>query len=109
MARSFKPMADYVLVKAPDPERQTASGIIVPDTASAGKPQQGDVVEVGPGRRTESGELLPMYIKRGDQVLFGEYAGIELTIGNVKYLVIRQDDILLVAVEEATHAEDSIG
>lgn len=92
---SIKPLADRVLVKRIEEEQQTKGGIIVPDTAKE-KPQQGKVVEVGPGRMTEDGRRVKMEVKKGDKVLFGKYAGTEVTVGNEEYLILREDDILAI-------------
>jgi chaperonin GroES len=113
MKRLFKPLADYVLVQPHEAARQTEAGIILPDTAAEEKPQQGTVIAVGPGRTLESGQVVPMVVEVGDLLLFGAYAGIEMKVGNQKFLVIRQDDCLLreikEAPEEAPDAEDTGG
>lgn len=104
----FRPMSDYVLVQVPEAKKQTESGILLPESAAQEKPQYGEVMAVGPGRLLESGELVPMHLSVGDKVLFGSYAGVELKVGNQKFLVIRQDDILLVEMKEKSDdAEDS--
>jgi len=92
---SIKPLADRVLVKRIEEEQQTKGGIIVPDTAKE-KPQQGRVIEVGPGRMTEDGRRVKMEVKKGDKVLFGKYAGTEITVGDEEYLILREDDILAI-------------
>ncbi|MGQ9604154.1 MAG: co-chaperone GroES [bacterium] len=90
---AVRPLADRVLVKRIEEEQLTKGGIIVPDTAKE-KPQQGRVIEVGPGRMTEDGTRIKMEIKKGDKVIFGKYAGTEITIGDEEYLILREDDIL---------------
>jgi chaperonin GroES len=102
-------LSDNVLVVPPPAQTQTASGIILPETAAQEKPQQGSVVAVGPGRTLESGEVVPMLVKVGDSVVYGAYAGIEFKVGNQTYFVIRQDDILLLEEEEKPDAQDANG
>ena len=86
----IKPLADRVLVEPAPAEEKTASGIIIPDTAKE-KPQKGTVVAVGPGKKDE-----PMTVKVGDNVLYGKYAGTELTIDGTNYLIMRESDIVAV-------------
>jgi chaperonin GroES len=88
-----KPLADRVLVKRIEDEETKKGGIIIPDTAKE-KPQQGKVVEIGAGRLDEKGKRVPMEIKKGDRVLFGKYAGTEVTIDDEEYIIMREDDIL---------------
>jgi chaperonin GroES len=106
---NFKPLNDHVLVQPPDPSKVSPGGIILPDSAAQDKPQQGRVVAVGPGRMLESGDIIPMSVKKDDNVLFGAYAGIEMKIGNQTFLVIRQEDILLAEVREEADAQDADG
>jgi chaperonin GroES len=84
----IKPLADRVLIKPIEAEQKTASGIIIPDTAKE-KPQKGTIIAVGPGTKDET-----MEVKKGDLVLYGKYAGTEITIDGVDYLIMRQSDIL---------------
>ena len=86
----IKPLADRVLVEAAAAEDKTAGGIIIPDTAKE-KPQKGKVVAVGPGKKDE-----PMTVKVGDSVLYGKYAGTEITIDGENYLIMRESDIVAV-------------
>jgi chaperonin GroES len=86
----IKPLADRVLVEAAAAEDKTAGGIIIPDTAKE-KPQKGTVVAVGPGKKDE-----PMTVKVGDSVLYGKYAGTEITIDGGNYLIMRESDIVAV-------------
>ena len=86
----IKPLADRVLVEAAAAEEMTAGGIIIPDTAKE-KPQKGTVVAVGPGKKDE-----PMTVKVGDSVLYGKYAGTEITINGQNYLIMRESDILAI-------------
>lgn len=92
---SVKPLADRVLVKRLEEEQQTKGGIIVPDTAKE-KPQQGKIIEVGPGRVTEDGKRMKLEVKKGDKILFGKYAGTEISVGDEEYLILREDDILAI-------------
>ena len=87
---NIKPLADRVLVEAAAAEDKTAGGIIIPDTAEE-KPQKGTVVAVGPGKKDE-----PMTVKVGDSVLYGKYAGTEITIDGDNYLIMRESDIVAV-------------
>jgi chaperonin GroES len=84
------PLADRVLIEPDAAEEKTAAGIIIPDTAKE-KPQKGTVVAVGPGKKDE-----PMTVKIGDLVLYGKYAGTELTIGGTNYLIMRESDIVAI-------------
>ena len=89
----FRPLHDRVLIKVLDSEAQTAGGIIIPDTAKE-KPQEGEVVAVGPGGKTEEGKLLPMDVKIGDIVLFGKWSGTEVKIDNKEYSIMKESDIM---------------
>ncbi len=90
-----KPLHDRVLVQRLEEEEKTKGGIIIPDTAKE-KPQQGRVIAVGPGRLNEKGERVPMSVKENDKVLFSKYAGNEIKIDGVEYLIMREDDILAI-------------
>jgi chaperonin GroES len=92
---TVKPLADRVLVKAIEPEEKKKGGIIIPDTAKE-KPQQGEIVAVGPGRLDEDGKRIPLEVKKGDKVLFGKYSGTEVTVDDEDYLIMRESDILAV-------------
>ncbi|BCV22693.1 co-chaperone GroES [Moorella sp. Hama-1] len=92
---SFQPLGDRVLIKPLEAEEKTAAGIVLPDTAKE-KPQQGEVVAVGPGRLLENGERGKMEVKAGDRVLYAKYAGTELKQGDTKYLVLSERDILAI-------------
>jgi chaperonin GroES len=89
----FRPLHDRILVRRTDEDERTAGGIIIPDTARE-KPQQGEVVAVGPGARNEKGDLLPLDVKIGDRVLFGKYAGSEVTIDGEEFSIMKESDIL---------------
>ena len=86
----IKPLADRVLIEPQEAQTKTASGIYIPDTAKE-KPQQGKVIAAGPGKKDE-----PMEVKVGDVVLYGKYAGTEVTVEEKKYLIVKQQDILAI-------------
>lgn len=90
---TFRPLHDRVVVKRVDSETKTAGGIIIPDTA-AEKPQQGEVVAVGPGTRDDAGKLTALDVKAGDKVLFGKWSGTEVKIDGVDLLIMKESDIL---------------
>ena len=94
----FRPLHDRVVVKRIDAEEKTAGGIIIPDTAKE-KPQQGEVVAVGPGGRDESGKLIPIDVRAGDRVLFGKWSGTEVKIDGVEYLIMKEGDVMGVLAE----------
>ena len=89
----IRPLHDRVIIKRLESERTTASGIVIPDNA-AEKPDQGEVVAVGPGRRDEAGKLIEMGVKVGDRVLFGKYSGQSVKIDGDEFLVMREEDIM---------------
>jgi chaperonin GroES len=94
----FRPLHDRVVVKRIDAEAKTSGGINIPDTAKE-KPQQGEVIAVGPGGRDEAGKLVPIDVKAGDRVLFGKWSGTEAKIDDVEYLIMKESDIMGVLVE----------
>jgi len=89
----LRPLHDRVIVKRLEEERQSAGGILIPDTA-AQKPPMGEVVPVGPGKTGESGKLQPMGVKPGEKILFGKYSGQEFKMDNQDLLHMREDDII---------------
>ncbi len=89
----IRPLHDRVIVKRLEEERKTASGIVIPDTA-AEKPDQGEVIAVGPGKRNDKGDLIAMDVKVGDRVLFGKYAGQTVKVEGEELLVMREEDIM---------------
>lgn len=93
MTVDIKPLADRVLIKPLAKEETTKSGIILPDTAKE-KPQEGEVVAVGPGRLTEDGKRIAMDLKKGDRVIYAKYAGAEIKIDDQEYLILRESDVL---------------
>ena len=92
---NLRPLHDRVIIKRLDQESKTASGIIIPD-AAAEKPDQGEVLAVGPGKRDDSGKLNALDVKVGDRVLFGKYAGQTVKVGSDELLVMREEDIMAV-------------
>ena len=93
MARTFTPLGDRILVKPAEREEQTKSGIFLPDTAQE-KPQEGTIIEVGPGRVTDDGKHIPMDLKKGDLVLYAKYGGTEIKEEGEEYLLLTERDIL---------------
>ena len=91
----MRPLSDRVVIKPLEEEEKQQGGIIIPDTAKE-KPQQGEVVAVGPGKVADSGELVKMEVKVGDKVLYGKYSGTDVTVDNEDYLIVRESDILAV-------------
>ena len=89
----FRPLHDRVLIEISDGEEKTSGGIIIPDTAKE-KPQEGEVVAVGPGARTEDGKITPMDVKVGDIVLFGKWSGTEVKIDGKEYSIMKESDIM---------------
>ena len=89
-----KPLADRVVVKALEDSEQMRGGLYIPDTAKE-KPQQGEVVAVGPGK-FEDGKRIDMELKVGDKVLYGKYSGTEVTVDNEQYLILRESDVLAI-------------
>ena len=90
---SFRPLHDRVVVKRVKEEEKTKGGIIIPDTAKE-KPQEGEVVAVGPGARDEDGERIEMDLKVGDRILFGKWSGTEVTIDGEELLIMKESDIM---------------
>ena len=90
---SITPLQDRVIIKRIEEGEQVRGGIIIPDTAKE-KPQEGEVVAVGAGKKLDSGERVPLDIKEGDRVLFGKYSGTEIKLDGEEFLIMREDDIL---------------
>jgi chaperonin GroES len=98
----FRPLHDRVVVKRIAAEEKSAGGIIIPDTVKE-KPQQGEVIAVGPGGRDEAGKLIPLDVQVGDRVLFGKWSGTEVKLDGVDYLIMKESDIMGVLTDaEAT-------
>ncbi len=91
---NLKPLADRIVVKVLEAEEKTASGIVLPDKAKE-KPQEGEVVAVGTGKVLENGTRLEMELKVGDKVIFSRYAGSEVKVKGEEYLILKQDDVLV--------------
>lgn len=89
------PLSDRILVQRIEPEEKKKGGIIIPDTAKE-KPQEGKVVEVGPGKTSDEGKKIALEVKKGDRVLFGKYSGTEVTIDDEEYVIMREDDVLAI-------------
>lgn len=96
----IRPLHDRIIVKRVEAQRTTASGIVIPDTA-AEKPEQGEVIAVGPGKRDDKGTLIAMDIKVGDRVLFGKYAVQTVKVEGEELLVMREDDVMGVIEDDA--------
>src|SRR3954467_5799571 len=94
-AMKLRPLHDRVIVKRLEQETKTASGIVIPDNA-AEKPDQGEVLAVGPGRKTDKGELISLNVKVGDRVLFGKYSGQTVKVDGDELLVMKEDDLFAV-------------
>ena len=97
---NFRPLHDRVVVRRIEGEEKTKGGIIIPDTAKE-KPQEGEVIAVGPGSRDESGKLLPIDLKAGDRVLFGKWSGTEVKIDGEDLLIMKESDIMGVVEQTA--------
>jgi chaperonin GroES len=89
----FRPLHDRVVVRRVESEERTAGGIIIPDTAKE-KPQEGEVVAVGPGGRDESGKLIPIDVKVGDRILFGKWSGTEVKLDGEELLIMKESDVM---------------
>ena len=101
---NIRPLYDRIVVKrVEEQDEKTAGGLIIPDTAKE-KPQQGEVVAVGQGKRTEDGKLIPLDVKTGDRILFGKYSGSEIKLDGNEYLIMREDEVLGVLSSSAASA-----
>jgi chaperonin GroES len=89
----FRPLHDRVVVRRVESEARTAGGIIIPDTAKE-KPQEGEIIAVGPGARDESGKLVPLDVKAGDRILFGKWSGTEVKIDGEDLLIMKESDVM---------------
>ena len=97
----FRPLHDRVVVKRIDAEEKSSGGIIIPDTAKE-KPQEGEVIAVGPGARDDSGKLIPLDLKAGDRILFGKWSGTEVKIDGQELLIMKESDIMGVLDEQVS-------
>jgi chaperonin GroES len=89
----LQPLGDRLIVEILEEEETTVSGIVLPDTAKE-KPQRGKVLAVGPGSRNEKGELIPLEVSEGDEIIFSKYGGTEIKVGNDEVLILRESDVL---------------
>jgi chaperonin GroES len=96
---NMKPLHDRVLVRRIEEQESVRGGIIIPDTAKE-KPQEGEVVAVGPGRLTEDGKRIVMEVKKGDRILIGKYSGTDVKIDGTEYVILREDDVLGVLADK---------
>ncbi|MCY3547138.1 MAG: co-chaperone GroES [Gemmatimonadetes bacterium] len=94
-ANKIQPLADRVVVKALEEAEQMRGGLYIPDTAKE-KPQEGEIVAVGPGKLSDEGNRIPMDVASGDRVLYGKYSGTEVTVDGDQYLILRESDILAI-------------
>jgi chaperonin GroES len=92
---NLRPLHDRVIIKRLSSETKTASGLVIPDNA-AEKPDQGEVIAVGPGKRDDSGKVMPLDVKVGDRVLFGKYAGQTVKMNDEELMVMREEDIMAI-------------
>ena len=92
---NLRPLQDRIIVKRVEEETKTAGGLFIPETAKE-KPQRGEIVAAGNGKKTEEGKVLPLDVKVGDIVLFGKYSGTEIKVDGEEYLMMREDDLLAV-------------
>jgi chaperonin GroES len=100
-----RPLHDRILIKRVEEKETVKGGIIIPDTAKE-KPQEGEVIAVGGGKKTEEGKVIPLDVKAGDRILFGKYSGTEIKIDEEEFLIIREDEVLGV-IEAAKHSAAS--
>ena len=99
---TVRPLHDRILIKRIEEKESIKGGIIIPDSAKE-KPQEGQVIAVGNGKKTEEGKVVPLDVKVGDRILFGKYSGSEIKLGDQEYLILREDEVLGV-LEAAKHA-----
>ncbi len=100
----LKPLGDRIIAKAVSAEEMTAGGIVLPDSAQE-KPQEADVIAIGPGTQLTSGKMAPMDVKVGDRIIYGKYSGTEVKVGTEEYVILRQDDVLAIKEGKAKKAE----
>ena len=100
----IRPLYDRIVVKRISEQETTRNGIVIPDSAKE-KPQEGEVMAVGHGKRLEDGKLVALDVKTGDRVLFGKYSGNEITLKGTEYIIMREDDVLGVLASAAKAAE----
>ncbi len=100
----LQPLGDRLIVEALEDEETTASGIVLPDTAKE-KPQRGRVLAVGPGSRNDRGELIPLEVSDGDEIVFSKYGGTEIKLGSDEILILRESDVLAKVVGDRAMAK----
>jgi chaperonin GroES len=100
----FRPLHDRIVVRRVDAEEKTKGGIIIPDTAKE-KPQEGEVIAVGPGARDESGKIVPLDVKAGDRILFGKWSGTEIKLDGEELLIMKESDVMGVIEDKAAPAK----
>lgn len=93
---NIKPLSDYILIEPIKEEEKTKSGILLPETADKERPEQGKIIAIGPGKRNDSGNIIPMDIKVGQKVLFTKYGPNEIKVDEKEYLIAKQEDILAI-------------
>ena len=92
----INPLADHILIEPIKEEEKTKSGILLPQTVDKEKPEQGTVIAVGPGRKTDEGQVIPVSVKRGQKVLFTKYGPNEIKVDGKEYLIVKEEDILAI-------------
>ncbi|MBZ9569665.1 co-chaperone GroES [Patescibacteria group bacterium] len=92
----IKPLSNHILIEPMKQEERTKTGILLPETAEKEKPEQGKVIAVGPGKKTSSGKIIPLEVKKGDIVLFTKYGPTEIKINDKEYLIAKEEDILAI-------------
>jgi chaperonin GroES len=92
----IRPLSNFILIEPIDQEEKTEAGILLPQSAEKEKPEQGKVIAVGPGKRTSSGKIIPLEIKKGDRVIFTKYGPNEIKVDRKDYLIAREEDILAI-------------
>src|ERR1700752_2808297 len=105
---AFRPLGDRVLIKRVEEEEKTKGGIIIPDTAKE-KPQEGEVIAVGPGARDENGKLQPLDVRKGDRILFGKWSGTEIKLDGEDLLIMKESDIMGVIEGAASSKKKAAG
>jgi chaperonin GroES len=95
----IKPLSDHVLIEPIKEKEKTKAGILLPETAERERPEQGKVIAVGPGKRTEEGKIIPVSVKPGQKVIFTKYGPNEIKVGDKEYLIAKEEDILAIIEE----------
>ncbi|TSC95081.1 MAG: chaperonin GroES [Parcubacteria group bacterium Licking1014_1] len=96
MFMNIKPLADHILIEPIKEEEKTKAGIFLPETADKEKSEQGKIIAVGPGKKTDEGKIIPMSVKPGDRVLFSKYGPNEIKVDDKEYLIAKEEDILAI-------------